>query len=280
VTARRCGSPLDSYIEILDAAGHAMSRATLRCIAMTHIGFNDCDSRNSQIRLEAWNELAVGDFIWVGDELLRVRNLPKNPDDSCQLFMTGDSDRVAFLGTTPRHVSMGLPVYKVLIYPPRTEFPPNGFPIIQLPYRDDDGGPRYGTDSHLLFDVPYDGEYVVRIGDSCGNGGPSYAYRLTVKPLQPDFVVKFSPAAPTVARGNALPMAVTLKRIDGFEGPVDVDLLDLPDGFTRHTRLFRREKCTSLFLFGRIERQTLPQKPPDSNSSHEGPLMAKRLCTR
>ncbi|HEY1859302.1 MAG TPA: hypothetical protein VGG61_03055, partial [Gemmataceae bacterium] len=42
--ARRLGSPLDSYIEILDAKGQPVPRATLRCVSKTYTVFRDHDS--------------------------------------------------------------------------------------------------------------------------------------------------------------------------------------------------------------------------------------------
>ena len=39
--------------------------------------------------------------------------------------------------------------------------------------------------AHLVFDPPADGEYLVRVGDSRGQGGPLLAYRLTVRPPRP-----------------------------------------------------------------------------------------------
>src|SRR5205807_7637267 len=116
INARRIGSPLDSYLEILDAQGQPVPRATLRCLAKTYTTFRDHDSAGSGIRLEAWNELAINDYLYVGSELMRIRALPKNPDDDCQFFSVG-GQRVGYLGTTPSHLSLGLPMYKVSIHP-------------------------------------------------------------------------------------------------------------------------------------------------------------------
>src|SRR5262249_18737899 len=77
VNARRLGSPLDSVIEILDARGHPLPRATLRCLAKTYVTFRDHDSSSPGIRIEAWNELAMNDYLLVGGELVRIRDLPR-----------------------------------------------------------------------------------------------------------------------------------------------------------------------------------------------------------
>src|SRR5262249_58716651 len=145
---------------------------------------------------------AMNDYGGGGKELLRVRELPKNPDDDCEFFGIG-KQRLAYLDTTPTYIPQGVPMYKVTIHPPGTTFPPNGFPVIHLDYRNDDGGPGYGKDSRIFFDAPADGEYQVRIGDSRGQGGNSYAYRLTVRPPQPSFEINFKPNAPAVAKDAA-----------------------------------------------------------------------------
>src|SRR5262249_23039399 len=146
VNARRLGSALDSVIEILDAKQQPVPRATLRCLAKTYVTFRDHDSAGGNIRIEAWGELAVSGYIWVGSELLRIRDLPTHPDADC-IFFSERGQRTGFLDTTPTHLSLGTPMYKVAIHPPGTKFPSNGYPVINLFYRNDDGGPGYGRDS-------------------------------------------------------------------------------------------------------------------------------------
>jgi len=45
---------LDSFIEVLDAQGRPLPRATLRCLARTNVAFRDHDSAAPGIRLDAW----------------------------------------------------------------------------------------------------------------------------------------------------------------------------------------------------------------------------------
>ncbi|HXG12045.1 MAG TPA: c-type cytochrome domain-containing protein [Gemmataceae bacterium] len=261
VNARRLGSPLDSVIEILDAQGQPVPRAVLRCLARTYVTFRDHDSATPKIRLEAWNELAVNDYVLVGGELLRIKELPPHPDADC-LFFNVAGQRVGFLDTTPTHHSMGVPMYKVSIHPPGSTFPPNGFPVFALNYRNDDGGPGYGKDSRLFFDPPADGEYQVRIADARAAGGSSYAYRLTIRPPRPDFKVSFSPTAPVVWRGGAVPVNVTVERLDGFNGRVDVRLENVPMGCSAPaTNVLPDENTTALAFWA----------DPDARGPSEGP---------
>jgi WD40 repeat protein len=248
VNARRIGSPFDSVIEILDTKGQPVPRATLRCLAKTYMTFRDHDSATPAIRLETWNELAINDYILVGSELLRIRAMPKNPDDNCEFF-SDRGQRIGYLDTTPTHHAMNTPMYKVALHPPGTTFPPNGLPVVTLFYRNDDGGPGYGKDSRLFFDPPADGDYQVRIGDARGQGGLGYAYRLTVRPPRPSFTVRFNPTSPAVWKGGAVPVTVSTDRIDGFEGPIEVRLENLPHGFSAPaTRIPAGENSTAFAL--------------------------------
>jgi WD40 repeat protein len=262
VNARRIGSPLDSTIEILDAKGQPVPRAVLRCVAKTYTVFRDHDSTTSAIRIENWDGFAMNDYAWVGNELIRIFALPKNPDDDCQFYSAG-SQRLGYLGTTPTYLSMGQPLYKVTVHPPGTEFAPNGFPVVHLNYRNDDGGPGYGKDSLLFFDPPEDGAYQVRVGDARGEGGSNYAYRLTVRPPQPSFQVSFTPTAPAVWQGSALPVTVSAERLDGFDGPIDIQLENLPPGFSApRTSIPAGENSTTLALWAELGTKVPSNAPP------------------
>jgi WD40 repeat protein len=246
VHARRLGSPLDSSIEILDAAGAPLGRATLRCVAKTYSVFRDNDSATSGIRIENWNELAMNDYLYVGTELMRIAALPKGPDDDCQ-FVSRSGQRLGYLGTTPTHHYLGNVMYKVEIHPPGTTFPPNGMPVFPIAWRNDDGGPGFGKDSMLMFDPPADGTYQVRVADARGQGGPAHAYRLTVRPPRPDYSIDANPKSPAVWKGNGVPITVTANRVDGFEGPIQVKLLGLPPGLAAPATFIEAEQVTTTF---------------------------------
>jgi hypothetical protein len=249
VNARRAGSPLDSVLEILDAKGQPVPCAVLRSLAKTYVIFRDHDSASTGIRIEAWSELAMDDYILVGNELLRIWALPKNPDDDCQFWSLGGRRR-GYLGTTPQFHPMGQPMYKVSIHPPGTTFPSNGLPIVTLFYRNDDGGGSFCKDSRLVFDPPADGDYQVRIRDARGQGSTQHAYQLTVRPPQPDYKVSFSPTSPTLNKGGAVSITVNAERRDEFDGPISVRLENLPPGFhAPASTIPAHENSTSFALF-------------------------------
>ncbi len=248
VQAARLGSPVDSFVEVLDAAGRPVPRAVLRCTARTAVTFRDHNSTGPGIRLETWNELHMDDLLYVGGELMKIRELPRNPDDDCQFYEV-DGKRVGFLDTTPTHHAMNTPMYKVEVHPPGSSFPPNGMPVFGLTYRNDDGGPGYGKDSRVFFDPPADGVYQVRVTDADRAGGPAHAYRLTVRPPRPDFTVRLAPTAPKVWKGGAVPVTVTATRLDGFDGPIDVRFAGLPAPFRAPaTRIEAGQHSTAVAL--------------------------------
>ncbi len=231
VEARRLGSPLDSVIEVLDAGGKPISRATVRAEFATRMVLNDRSSSRRGLRLEDVEHFRVGDWVLVGNEILRVNEEPRGPD-SDYFFDSFGGMRIGYLDTTPEAHAIDTKVYKVSLHPPHTEFPPNGLPVRQLYYRNDDGGPGFGKDSRLSFEAPADGEYVVRLRDLRGFQGEDFAYRLTVREAAPDFKLSLESDSPSVPRGGSVAVAVSALRVDGFDGPIRLRVRDLPAGIT------------------------------------------------
>jgi hypothetical protein len=194
--------------------------------------------------------------------LIRIWELPKNPDDDCQFWRLGGRRR-GHLGTTPTFHPVGQPMYKVSIHPPGTQFPPNGLPIVTLYYRNDDGEGAFGKDSRLIFDPPADGEYQVRIGDARGQGSSRHAYQLTVRPPRPDFRIRFTPTMPPVSKGSAITIDVNADRLDEYDGPIEVHLENLPPGFSApSTTIPTGENRTNLALFAEPGATVPPKAPP------------------
>ncbi|HEX7087496.1 MAG TPA: PPC domain-containing protein [Vicinamibacterales bacterium] len=227
IEARRYGSALDSLVEVLDASGEPVPRARLRAVWETTIDLRSRGSKDQGLRLLKWDELAAGDYVYVDRELIRVRDLPKGPDEDVQ-FMNFRGERLAFEETTPEGHALLRPVYKVEVHPPGASLPPSGLPVFDLFYANDDGGPGYGKDSKLTFTAPADGTYVIRVRDARGEAGPRHAYRLTVAPPAPGFELFVAPSSPNVPRGGSVPVTVFVWRTEGFDGPVEVELRDLP----------------------------------------------------
>ena len=234
VAAERLGSSLDSVLEILDAQGRPVPRARLRPVWETTVDLRNHGSTGSGIRLLAWNELHRGDYVYIDRELLRVLELPKGPDEDT-FFTQFRGQRISYEATTAEGHALLRPVYKVEVLPPGTPVAPNGLPVFDLVYRNDDGGAMYGQDSYLTFTPPATGTYFIRLTDARGTSGPRHAYRLTVAPPAPDYELFVSPANPNVPRGGRVPVTVFAWRRDGFDGPITVSLNDLPPGVTATT---------------------------------------------
>ena len=229
VKAQRLGSKLDSVIEILDAKGKPIERAVVQPVWETSLVLRDHESSGAGLRISNWNGLAVGDIVMAGTEIARVEALPRGPDDDMRVDSFG-GQRINLLDTTAEAHAVDQALYKVKILPAGSRPAPNGLPIALINYRNDDGGPGYGRDSLLHFTVPNDGEFIVRIGDVRGVGGKDYAYRLTLREPKPDFRLSVIPKNPNVPTGGTIPITVTAFRVDGYEGPIDVTLENLPAG--------------------------------------------------
>lgn len=259
VLARRAGSPLDPVIEILDVSDQPVPQAILRPTSVFYTTHRDHEATSPGIRLESWNDLAIDDYLYAHGELMRVLALPRNPDDDCQFYQF-QGRRLAFLGTTPAVHYQGTPLYKVEIHPPDRTFPRNGLPLFTLYYRNDDGGPEYGKDSYLRFTAPATGFYSVRVSDARGAGGPEYAYRLRIRRPQPDFAVQFRPTRPLIWKGGAASIMVEVTRRDGFDGPVLLQFVDLPSGFSSpETFIEAGQFTTAVTLAASSDAQLPPQ---------------------
>jgi len=234
VNARRLGSDLDSYLEILDAKGQPIERAIARPVWATSLTLRDHNSSDRGLRISTWDGIKVGDYVMVGSEIIRPDALPLSPDNDTD-FEAFNGQRLTFFDTTAEAHAVDSAVYKVQIAPPGAIFSSNGLPIAHLFYRNDDGGPGYGKDSLLHFTAPADGEYIVSIRDVQGLGGENYAYRLTARHPHPDFRLTVNPRNPNVPAGGTIPVTVTALRIDGFDGPIDISLADLPSGLHAST---------------------------------------------
>jgi hypothetical protein len=231
VAAARLGSPLDSVIEVLDAQGNPIPRATLRCLNQTTTTLSDRDSRTEGVRLVSTSGLREGDYLMIGDELDQIAYIPDQPDADVSL-KSSDGLRKAFLGTSPDAHAVNTTVYKAQILPPDADYPPNGLPVFHLTWRNDDGGAGYGADSRLDFVAPKGGDYILHLKDVRAMNGPwpGFPYRLTIDRPQPSFNLAASPENPNVPRGGSTPVTVVADRLQGYEGPISVEVKGLPAG--------------------------------------------------
>ncbi len=229
VNARRLGSDLDSFLEVLDRNGRPIERATVRSILETTTTLSERNSSSGNIRFSSRTGFNVGDYVMIGGEIVRIEAIPDSPDADVDVDSFG-GQRIAYFDTSTEAHAVDKPIYKVQIYPPGTKFSPNGLPLVQLYYQNDDGGPGYGKDSVIHFTAPADADYRIHIKDLRGIGSEHQAYRLTIREPRPDFRLSVSPRNPNVPVGGSVPVRVTAFRMDGFDGSIDVTLDNLPAG--------------------------------------------------
>ena len=261
VNAQRLGSSLDSFLEVLDAKGGSIERALVRPVWETAVTLRDHDSAGRGIRILAWDNLHTGDYAMVGGEVIRVESLPLSPDNDC-VFEGFGGQRTTFFDTTAEAHAIDSALYKVQLYPPGTKLSPNGLPEARLYYRNDDGGPGYGKDSLLHFTAPADGEYVIAIRDVQGLGGEQYPYRLTIRRPHPDYRLTVAPRNPNVPVGGTVPVTVTAFRTDGFEGPIDVRMEDLPAGLHAANAVIGKGQISATLALTADAGATLPGAVP------------------
>jgi hypothetical protein len=181
------------------------------------------------MRLVSTAGLHENDYLMIGDELDQIAVIADQPD--ADVILTGfGGQRSSLLGTSPSLRPLNTSVYKVQILPPGAKFPPNGLPVFVLTERNDDGGPGYGADSRLDFDVPVDGDYLVHLKDVRNLGGPGFAYRLTIRAETPDFTLVASPDNPNIPQGGSVPVTVFVNRFQGYKGPIEIEVKGLPKG--------------------------------------------------
>jgi hypothetical protein len=96
---------------------------------------------------------------------------------------------------------------------------------------DDDAA---AVDSQMRITIPEDGTYAFSVYDHLQRGGATFAYRIEAEPVQPKLSLKLvenRPVSLTVPQGNQSYLLISAARAD-FDGPIKVDLLDLPAGLS------------------------------------------------
>jgi len=99
-------------------------------------------------------------------------------------------------------------------------------------------------DPHLAIRLPAAGRYRVAIRDSQFRGDATFLYRLTVKRAEPDFSIRVVGAHSTLYRGKPNIVNVRVRRLEGWNTPVEVWAEGLPEGVSA-PRMTAEPKNTS-----------------------------------
>ncbi|QEH35028.1 WD domain, G-beta repeat [Aquisphaera giovannonii] len=238
VDAARSKSRLDSFLEVLDAKGRRVPRVLLQAVRDSYFTFRGKDgSETDDFRVFNWEEMRLNEYLYASGEVVKLWLYPRGPDSGFVVY-PGQGERWGYFDTTPLAHALGEPCYIVRPHPPGSRLVPNGLPVFSLDYENDDDAHReLGKDSRLTFTAPADGEYLVKVRDVRGLQGPEFRYTLAARPCRPDFAVTLAGADLAVGPGGAKEFKVSARRIDGFDGPIRVDIAGLPPGFRASTPL-------------------------------------------
>ncbi len=266
VNAARAQSKLDSYLEVLDAQGQRVPRVLLQAVRDSYFTFRGKnDSETDDFRVFNWDEMRINDYLYANGEIVKFWLFPRGPDSGFVAYPGQAGAQTISIRLQRAYTRSGEPCYVVQPHPPGTKLVANGLPVFSLYFENDDDAHReLGKDSRLYFTAPTDGEYLVKVKDVRGFQGSEYGYALTIRARQPDFKVALSGANPTVGAGSAKEFKVSAQRIDGFEGPIRVDIADVPPGFRATTPLLI--EAGQLDALGVIE-AAAGAKPPTTSAT-------------
>ncbi len=91
---------------------------------------------------------------------------------------------------------------------------------------------RSERDIATVLAIPKDGDYIIRVTDRFGHGGPRFLYAVTCESPEPKYRASVSADAFTHTAGGETAVQVTIERLNGFSAPVQVTARDLPEGLT------------------------------------------------
>lgn len=104
----------------------------------------------------------------------------------------------------------------------------------RIAYQDDPttntGKEPANMDPHLVVTLPKAGRYLAAIRDAQFRGDPAFLYRLTIREAKPDFSVKVIGTDDTLYRGRKNVVLVRVRRLEGWNAPVEVRAVELPAG--------------------------------------------------
>lgn len=231
--ASRAKSPLDSHISICHLDGTPVERVKLQAVRDSYFTFRGKDdSTSDDFRVFNWEEMKLNQLMYCNGEVVKLWHPPRGPDSGYKVY-PGQGKRWGYFDTTPLAHALGEPCYIVEALLPGQKVIPNGLPVFTLYYENDDESRRtMGDDSRLFFTVPKDGDYLVKLRDVRGFEGENFTYELIARPEAPDFRVNLNTKDVKVAAGSAQEIVVSTSRMDDFDGPIEVKIDGLPEGFS------------------------------------------------
>ena len=87
-------------------------------------------------------------------------------------------------------------------------------------------------DPYLVHKFDKAGRYIAEVRDTAERGDPNYVYRMAVYPVQPDFDLKGLTPQITLYSGKTAELPVRVRRLGGWDTPIEVWAEDLAAGVT------------------------------------------------
>lgn len=87
-------------------------------------------------------------------------------------------------------------------------------------------------DSKLYWKAPGNGKFYVTVRDLHGRGGERFLYHLRAEPAGPDFELSGEYYYAQLAPGTNMVWFAKINRLNGFTGPIEILVENLPDGVT------------------------------------------------
>jgi len=230
--AAMLGSPADTKIEVLDAKGEPVPQMLLQATKDSWLTLRSADASAAGIRLGQFMEMELNDYMYFNGEVVKIFRLARGPDAD-MIYYTRGGIRRAYFNTSAAGHGLDEPCYVVEPKPIGSKIVPNGLPVFTLNYvNDDDSERQLGKDSRLFFIAPEKGRYLVRVTDTRGWSGERFAYRLMIRPQEPDFAAALADkGSMNIPAGSGEQIVVKVDRKDGWEGDVRVDATGVPEGF-------------------------------------------------
>ncbi len=238
IKAARGKSPLDSKLEILHPDGNPVSQIRLQASRDSWLTFRGKDSKTSgDFRLFKQEEMTLNQLLYINGEVIKLWHYPRGPD-SGYIVYPGYGDRHTLYGTTPLAHPLGQPAYIVRPLGRYEQPKPNGLPVFDIPFENDDDPNRLnGKDSLLTFSAPLSGSYLVRVSDIRGQYGKNYKYTLEVREPNPRFTLTTNQFKDGIPKGAGREISFKATRLDNYAGPIRIDIAKPPCGFTVTTPL-------------------------------------------
>jgi len=222
---------LDPIIKIQNPDGTPVIRTRLQAVRDSYFTFRGKDSNQSgDFRLFAWQEMNLNDYLYAAGEVTKLWMHPRGPDSGFDVY-PGEGNRWTYFGTSHITHALGEPAYIVRPLQAGETPLPNGLPVFEIPYQNDDDPSRLaGKNSKIAFLAPHQGTFTIAVTDTRGEGGKDFAYELRIRPAQPSFNASCSKISQPLLPGIGREFWVKVDRLDEFDEAVEFRIEGLPPG--------------------------------------------------